>query len=164
MLHNLSVARLMYWWFSDDQFVLSTDGDAWLKLGGESLFWRLLFSLLPPGKLSPATLSVMQIKNGCDANPVFACVICLVFDLMHSKAPLFPKETLMEHFYVWSAFTSLWFCLFEKQIYEKRSCDTQLLCACVHVCARDCACVCVCVSCLKLMNTEQMAQKWWCRK
>lgn len=63
---------------------------------------------------------------------VFTSVICLVFDLVYSKTPLFPKETLINHFYVWSSFASLWFCLFENtHIYEKRSCDTQLLCVCV---------------------------------
>lgn len=79
---------------------------------------------------------MIYIKYGCHVNSVFTSVICLVFDLVHSKTPLFPKETLIDHFYVWSSFTSLWFCLFDTYIYEKRSC-TQLLCVC--------ACTCVCI-------------------
>lgn len=44
--------------------------------------------------------SVMQIKYGCHVNSAFNSIICLVFDLVHSKTPLFPKETLIDHFYV----------------------------------------------------------------
>lgn len=71
------------------QYVLLTIGDYELPI--DLTFYSAAFS---------ATLSVMQIKYGCHVNSVFTSVICLAFDLVHSKTPLFPKETLIDHFYV----------------------------------------------------------------
>lgn len=122
-----------YVFFSKDKF--QTQSLCFAQISVVIVLITRYISILYHGKLSTASLSVIQIKNGCYVNSVFTCVICLVFDSGHSKTPLFPKETLIDHFYVWITFTSLWFCLFEKQIYEKRSCDTQL--HCVHVCVCD---------------------------
>lgn len=104
--------------------------------------------------LGSITLSLTLIKYGCHVNCALTSVIFPFFDFLHSKAPLFLKETVIDHFLCVKQFYQplilpLWYLDRWKEV----------MCP-AAVCVRAHVCVSGCVRYMKLMNIEQMALKW----